>query len=70
MKKNLSALLIIAFVSAAPALAQKIGYINSQQILANYKEAQDAQEQLDKINKQWEASSRNWGSSSNRSRFS
>ncbi len=58
MKKNLSALLIIAFVSAAPALAQKIGYINSQQILANYKEAQDAQEQLDKINKQWEAEAR------------
>ena len=40
------------------AFAQKLGYINSQQILAQYKEAQDAQEQLDKINKEWEAEGR------------
>jgi len=38
--------------------AQKLGYINSQQILAQYKEAQDAQEQLDKINREWEAEGR------------
>ncbi len=37
------------------AAAQKLGYINSQQILAQYKEAQDAQEQLDKINQEWQA---------------
>ena len=40
------------------AHAQKIAYINSQKILANYKEAQDAQERLDKINKEWEAEGR------------
>ena len=40
---------------SADTFAQKLGYINSQQILANYKEAQDAQEQLDKINQEWQA---------------
>jgi outer membrane protein len=38
--------------------AQKFAYINSQKILATYKEAQDAQEQLDKINKAWEEEGR------------
>lgn len=50
------ALLVIAFVAEA-ALAQKmkIGYINSQKILQNYKEAQDAQKKFDEINAGWEA---------------
>ena len=60
--KQQRAILIIAaalmFLTALPASAQKLGYINSQQILASYKEAQDAQEQLDKINKEWEAEAR------------
>ncbi len=50
------ALLLIA--STGNALAQKIGFINSQKILATYKEAQDAQERLDKINREWEAEGR------------
>jgi len=36
------------------AFAQKMGYINSQKIVANYKEAQDTQERLNKINATWE----------------
>ncbi len=43
------------FAMSTNAAAQKLGYINSQQILAQYKEAQDAQEQLDKINQEWQA---------------
>ncbi len=39
---------------SSSALAQKIGYINSQKIVANYKEAQDTQERLNKINATWE----------------
>jgi len=34
--------------------AQKMGYVNSQQIIANFKEAQDAQERMDKINREWQ----------------
>ncbi|NLP09556.1 OmpH family outer membrane protein [bacterium] len=34
--------------------AQKMGYINSQKIIASYKEAQDTQERLNKINSTWE----------------
>ncbi|MBN1558878.1 OmpH family outer membrane protein [candidate division KSB1 bacterium] len=49
---------IFLFGLSMDVAAQKLGYINSQQILAQYKEAQDAQEQLDKINKQWEAEGR------------
>lgn len=60
--KQKTAILIIAaalmFLAALPVSAQKLGHINSQQILASYKEAQDAQEQLDKINKEWEAEAR------------
>ena len=55
-------LMLVAFLSvfmlASGVFAQKIGYINSQQILSNYKEAKDAQERLDKINKEWEAEGR------------
>ncbi|MBN1465317.1 OmpH family outer membrane protein [candidate division KSB1 bacterium] len=61
MKKNfcmIIAALIFLFCLSADVSAQKFGYINSQQILAQYKEAQDAQEQLDKINKEWEAEGR------------
>ena len=49
---------VFVFMTAATSSAQKIGYINSQKILANYKEAQDAQERFDKINREWEAEAR------------
>ena len=56
---NMAIVTIILFLlSSGSVFAQKIGYINSQQILASYKEAQDAQERLDKINKEWEAEAR------------
>jgi outer membrane protein len=48
------ALAVISLSLAGSVFAQKFAYINSQKILATYKEAQDAQEQLDKINKGWE----------------
>jgi len=53
----MGSILILATMTllTSNALAQKLGYINSQQILSQYKEAQDAQEQLDKINRDWEA---------------
>ena len=43
---------------SAAASAQKLGYVNSNQILAEYQEAQDAQEQLDKLNREWEEEAR------------
>jgi len=47
--------LVAGFLLAgSSAMAQKIGYINSQKIVANYKEAQDTQERLNKINATWE----------------
>lgn len=50
------ALLGVAILgSADPVAAQlKLGYIDSQKILEKYKEAQDAQKQLQEINKRWE----------------
>ncbi|MBN1481495.1 OmpH family outer membrane protein [candidate division KSB1 bacterium] len=53
-----STLLIFLLSMSVNVFAQKLGYINSSQILAQYKEAQDAQEQLDKINREWEAEGR------------
>lgn len=50
--------IIVFLISSGSIFAQKIGYINSQQILASYKEALDAQDRLDKINKEWEAEAR------------
>lgn len=54
----LMAVTLALFLTSMAAYAQKLGYVNSQQILAAYKEAQDAQEQLDKINRDWEAEAR------------
>ena len=50
------ALLIVAILgSANPVAAQlKLGYIDSQKILEKYKEAQDAQKQLQDLNRRWE----------------
>ncbi len=53
-----STMLFVLLSLSMNAFAQKIGYVNSQQIMAQYKEAQDAQEQLDKINREWEAEGR------------
>jgi outer membrane protein len=46
----------LMFLIATPGFGQKlkIGYIHSQKILADYKEAQDAQKKLDEIIRQWE----------------
>lgn len=49
---------LLLFGLSSSSFAQKFGYINSQQILAQFKEAQDAQEQLDKLNQDWEAEAR------------
>ncbi len=58
----LTATVVIACIallgSASNAFAQKIGYIDSRKILSNYKEAQDAQERLDKINREWQEEAR------------
>lgn len=43
---------------SATASAQKLGYVNSNQILAEYEEAKDAQERLDKLNREWEEEAR------------
>ena len=53
-----SVMLILLLSMSMNLFAQKLGYVNSQQILAQYKEAQDSQEQLDKINREWEAEGR------------
>ena len=51
-------LVTVLFAFANNSQAQKIGYVNSQKVLATYKEALDAQEKLDKINQEWEAEGR------------
>jgi outer membrane protein len=48
------AVMMLAMAITSSVMAQKIGYINSQKIIANYKEAQDTQERLNKINATWE----------------
>jgi outer membrane protein len=48
----LTAVAVVLF--AGSASAQKLAYINSQKIIASYKEAQDAQERLNKISAGWE----------------
>ena len=57
----IGALLAIAILgSADPAAAQlKLGYIDSQKILEKYKEAQDAQKQLQELNKRWQEEAEN-----------
>ena len=54
--KTVAAFLLFAFALVTPisSFAQKLAYVNSQKILATFKEAQDAQERLDKINREWE----------------
>jgi len=48
-------LLVVGVMLAQPAMAQlKLGYINSQQILQNFKDAQDVQKQLDAKNQEWQ----------------
>ncbi len=55
-------LLTLAFLAliltASNGLAQNLAYIKSQEIINNFKEAQDAQEALDKLNQEWEAEGR------------
>lgn len=55
MKKILYAVLLL-LVAALPASAQmKIGYINSEAVMQQLPEAQDAQKQLDGITTDWQA---------------
>jgi len=53
MKWVVLAVVMVA-LTAGSASAQKLAYINSQKIIATYKEAQDAQERLNKISAGWE----------------
>jgi outer membrane protein len=57
----IGALLAVAVLgSADPVAAQlKLGYIDSQKILEKYKEAQDAQKQLQDLNRRWEEEAKN-----------
>lgn len=50
-------MLVFSFI-ATSGWAQKLAYINSQKIIATYKEAKDAQERLNKISQQWEEEGR------------
>ena len=56
MKKMKWVVLAVVMVAltAGSASAQKLAYINSQKIIATYKEAQDAQDRLNKISAGWE----------------
>lgn len=50
----------VVLVGANSAFAQlKLGWIDSQKILAQYKEAQDAQKQLQELNRRWEEEAKN-----------
>jgi outer membrane protein len=52
--KWISLVVLCVVLMAGGAMAQKLAYINSQKIIATYKEAQDAQERLNKISQGWE----------------
>lgn len=54
MKKLLAILALIFTVSATPALAQKIAYVDLDYILNNIPEYKSAQEQLDQIALGWQ----------------
>ena len=56
----LSLLLIGSIVITSNVFGQspKLGYVNSQLIMQDYKEAKDAQKKLDDLNAQWEAEGR------------
>ncbi len=51
---------LLLFLTVGQASAQlKIGYINSNRVLATYKEAQDVRKQLQEINAKWEQEAKN-----------
>ena len=53
-------LAVVILAGANSASAQlKLGYIDSQKILEKYKEAQDAQKQLQELNRRWEDEAKN-----------
>ncbi|MCI0698263.1 OmpH family outer membrane protein [candidate division KSB1 bacterium] len=53
-------LAVVILGNANPVAAQlKLGYIDSQKILEKYKEAQDAQKQLQDLNRRWEEEAKN-----------
>jgi outer membrane protein len=56
---SLSNLFAIVFafllVSAGPAFAQKFGYVDTEYILQNIPEYQDAQNEIDELSKEWQA---------------
>lgn len=54
-KKSLFTVIFVLGCLGSSVFAQKLGYINSQTVMAEFKEAQDAQERLDKLNREWEA---------------
>ncbi len=54
--KKFSCMILLLMASAIPSSAQmKIGYINSEAIMLQLPEAQDAQKQLDAISTDWQA---------------
>ena len=55
MKRIMLAVLLIALVTGAGFSQMKIGHINSEAIMQNLPEAQDAQKSLDKQVADWEA---------------
>jgi outer membrane protein len=49
-KLTLTLILLVAFLAITPVFAQlKIGYVNSQKIMAEYQEAIDAKKKLEKV---------------------
>lgn len=46
--------LFLGFISTNGYAEIKIGYVNSQKVLASFKDAQDSQKKLDEINVTWE----------------
>ena len=46
--------LMVVCLIAGTSFAQKIAYIHSQKILQDFKDAKDAQQKVDELNKQWE----------------
>jgi outer membrane protein len=46
---------VLLFLSAGSVFAQKFGYVDTEYILQNIPEYQDAQNEIDELSKQWQA---------------
>lgn len=55
LSKLFAVVIVILLVSTGSAFAQKFGYVDTEYILQNIPEYQDAQNEIDELSKEWQA---------------